>query len=200
MRNRAPTLVVRLVRGVATCRLATSSGMKSLLKRWSFKKLHPRRRSGHEDPQTLEHVKEAFRQNVTSALHERLPTNTEDWVALSVPLSQDGHNEATASAKVPMMSENLADAAKDRSENSQRMQTSSKSDESPIYTQITTRVESPPLSIGLSHDIQVPENSQSSPNYDPQRSHGELKRSDSPSLIRKFPPEGNMTNIAWSKG
>ena len=169
--------------------------MKSPLKRWPLKKLLSRRRSSHEDPQAPEHVKKAFRQDVvTSGVRGRVPTlDTEEWVALSVLPPQDGQNEAP-SATVPRMPETVAADAEDVSQDSERIQTSSKANASSFYIADSTRIESSSRTDGSPHDIKDPEMIPlSSPFYGSPLNIEDLMRSDSPTLIRRFSPDGHMT-------
>jgi hypothetical protein len=74
MRGRAPTIVANsanlIPHGVATCRPATSSGMKLHLK--GLKKLRPRWPSCQDDFQ-IRHVKKVFGQDVlTAEVHGRV--------------------------------------------------------------------------------------------------------------------------------
>jgi hypothetical protein len=168
--------------------------MKFPLKRWSLKKLRTRLRPGHEDPKTQEHVKKAFRQDVvTSEIHGRLRTSeTEDWVALSVLTPQDSPNKAP-SATVPRMGDTVVDDAEVGSKDSQRIQTSSKADASSFNIADSTRIESSSRSDDTPQNIKDPEIPLSLPFYGSPLSFENLKRSDSPTLIREFSPDGHMT-------
>jgi len=169
--------------------------MKFTLKRWPLKKLRSRRKSGHEDPRTPVQVKKALRQDVvTSGIGGRLSTSeTEDWAALPVLTPQDSQNEAPP-ATAPRMRETVVADAEVGSKNSQTIQTSAKADASSFNIADLTRIELSSRSDGSPHDIKDPEIPlSSSPFYGSPLSFENLKRSDSPTLIRKFSPDGHMT-------
>jgi hypothetical protein len=196
MRGRAPTIVANsanlIPHRVATCRPATSSGMKLHLK--GLKKLRPRWPLRHYDLKTR-HVKKLFGQDVlTAELHGQLPpSDAEDWVALSELPSQDGQNEAPL-ANVSRMSENLMADAPNAFKDTQGIQTSSEYDASTTYIKDSTRIESSPRSNDSAQDIKDPDaNPLSSPFYGSPLGYNHLKRRDSPILAREFSPDSRIT-------
>jgi hypothetical protein len=178
-------------RSVATCCPATIFGMKFPLK-WPLEKLR-RLRQSHEDPKTRVHVKEALQQDVvTSEVHGWLKRpETEDLGSLSMLTPQDSRNEAPPTTALGMSETVVADV-ENASNYSQRVQTSSsKADIPSFYIAGSTRISSP-MTDGSPHDVKHSEIPLSSPIYGLPRSQEELERSDSPTLIQRFSPDGHM--------